>query len=471
VNDKGILFVALGAAAVVISLLVGFVTGWSLYTVLVAVVLAGSVLALWFYLRLRADAEASPAPRRPRPSDVTEPPPSRVTVGPVLLETATPDFRLAFSATVLWRPCRPEQSHATPIRGMPSHVERAPAEATPTPRAAGSESGPSAPGSSAAPEPEPEPAEPTPAPSAAVVSEPAEPTAAPHPADESEPAEPTPAEAAPAPHSSITEASEPGSRAAEAVVGHAPSGQDEEQPNGDTGGRWHADLGALATAAAGAAAAEIVLGSAAVDAGTTKQRLAAELGWPRTDSSGTVRWCAQDVDLQLADLDDADRLRTLSQLRKQVQIWQQEREHELNVRRYLGEDVLTTTGSALVWWLARHLDDVGGAIGMIGDLSKLSAVSQDREDPGRSGGTPLAPPPTFVGSNGGRGIGPDVAATVDLLERLFPGSDDERMMFARDLAMVAERSGRIDYARRVRTMFGVPDLTGSPPEPAGEGQP
>jgi hypothetical protein len=259
--------------------------------------------------------------------------------------------------------------------------------------------------------------------------------------------------------------------AAAAPAKQTPSGQDDEQSHGDTGQRWHADLGSLATAAAAAAAAEIVLGSAAVDAGTTKQRLAEELGWPRTDSSETVRWCAQDVDLQPADPDDADRLRTLSQLRKQVQIWQQEREHELNVRRYLGEDVLTTTGSALVWWLARHLDDVHGAIGMIGDLSKLSAVSQDREYPGRAGGDPVAPPPTFVGSNGGRGIGPDVVATVDLLERLFPGSDDERRMFARDLAMIAERSERIDYARRVRRMFGVPDLTGSPPEPAGEGQP
>lgn len=455
-NEKDVLFAALGAAAVVISLLVGFVTGWSLYTLLVAVLLAGSVFALWFYLRLRADREASPALRRLPPSGVTEPSPSRVTVGPVLLETATPDFRLAFSATVLWRPCRSEQSPAAAIRRMPSHLERAPAEPTPAPRAAESESesAPSAPG-----------------PPAAAESEPGEPTAAPRTADEPEPAEPTPAEAAPAPQSSITEASEPASLAAEAPVGHAPSGQDEEQPNDDTGGRWHADLGALATAAAAASAAEIVLGSAAVDAGTTKQRLAAELGWPQTDSSGTVRWCAQDVDLQPADPDDADRLRTLSQLRKQVQIWQQEREHELNVRRYLGEDVLTTTGSALVWWLARHLDDVRGAIGMIGDLSKLSAVSQDREDLGRAGGAPVAPPATFVGSNGGRGIGPDVTATVDLLERLFPGSDDERMMFARDLAMIAERSGRIDYARRVRRMFGVPDLTGSPPEPAGEGQP
>jgi hypothetical protein len=468
VNEKGILFVALGAAAVVISLLVGFVTGWSLYTLLVAVLLAGSVLALWFYLRLRADREAPPALRRLPPSDVTEPSPSRVTVGPVLLETATPDFRLAFSATVLWRPCRTEQSPAAPIRRMPSHPERDPAEPTPALRGAESESVPSAPGPPAAAESEP--AEPTPAPGAAG-SESAEPTAAPRTADAPEPAEPIPAEAALAPHSSITEASEPGSPAAEAPVGHAPSGQDEEQPNGDTGGRWHADLGALATAAAAASAAEIVLSSAAVDAGTTKQRLAAELGWPRTDSSGTVRWCAQDVDLQPADLDDADRLRTLSQLRKQVQIWQQEREHELNVRRYLGEDVLTTTGSALVWWLARHLDDVHGAIGMIGDLSKLSAVSQDREYPGRAGGAPVAPPPTFVGSNGGRDIGSDVAATVDLLERLFPGSEDERMMFARDLAMIAERSGRIDYARRVRRMFGVPDLTGSPPRPTGDGQP
>lgn len=453
-NEKGILFAALGAAAVVISLLVGFVTGWSPYTLLVVGLLAGSVLALWFYLRLRAYREASPTPRRLPPSGVTEPSPSRVTVGPVLLETATPDFRLAFSATVLWRPCRTEQSPAAPIRRLPSHPERTPAEPTPAPRTAESESAPPASG-----------------PPAAAESGPAEPTAVPPTADEPELADPTPDEPAPAPQSSITEASEPASPAAEAPVGRTPSGQDEEQPDGDTAGRWHADLGALATAAAAAAAAEIVLGSAAVDVGTTKQRLAAELGWPRTDSSGTVRWCAQDVDLQPADPDDAARLRTLSQLRKQVQVWQQEREHELNVRRYLDEDVLTTTGSALVWWLARHLDDVRGAIGMIGDLSELSAVSQDRGASGRAGGTPVAPPATVVGSNDGRGIGPDVAATVDLLERLFPGSEDERMMFARDLAMIAERSGRIDYARRVRRMFGVPDLTGSPPEPTGEGQP
>ena len=459
-NEKGILFAALGAAAVVISLLVGFVTGWSLYTLLVAGLLAGAVLVLWLYLRLRADQEARPVVRRLPPSGVTEPSPSRVTVGPVLLETATPDFRLAFSATVLWRPCHTEQSPSAPIGRMPSHPERAPAEPTPTPRTAESESesesesGPSAPG-----------------PPAVVESEPVEPIPAAGAVAESEPAEPTYAEAPPAPQSSINEASEPGSPAAEAPVGHVPGGQDEEQPNGATGGRWHADLGALATAAATAGAAEIVLGSAADDAGTTKQRLAAELGWSRTDSTGTVRWCAQDVDLQPADPDDADRLRTLSQLRKQVQVWQQEREHELNVRRYLGEDVLTTTGSALVWWLARHLDDVPGAIGMIGDLSKLSAVSQDHDDPGQAGGAPVAPPPAFVGSNGGRDIGSDVAATVDLLERLFPGSEDERMMFARDLAMIAERSGRIEYARRVRRMFGVPDLTGSPPGPTGDGQP
>ncbi len=387
-NEKGILFVALGAAALVITLLVGFVTGWSLYTLLAAVLLAGSVLALWFYLKLRADREESPALRRLPPPGMTEPSPTQVTVGPVVLETATPDFRLAFSATVLWRPCRTEQSPVASIRRVPSHPERAPAEPTPAPRAAESESAP-----------------PASHPPAAAESEPAEPTAAPFTADEPETTVPTPAEAALAPQSSITEASEPGSPAAEAPVGHAPSGQDEEQPNGDTGGGWHADLGALATAAAAASAAEIVLGSAAVDAGTTKQRLAAELGWPRTDSSGTVRWCAQDVDLQPADPDDADRLRTQSQLRKQVQIWQQEREHELNVRRYLGEDVLTTTGSALVWWLARHLDDVRGAIGMIGDLSKLSAMSQDREDPGRAGGAPSlhhrrSSAPTAVAASG-----------------------------------------------------------------------
>ena len=36
---------------------------------------------------------------------------------------------------------------------------------------------------------------------------------------------------------------------------------------------------------------------------------------------------------------------------------ERQREYEKNLREYLGNDVLTTSGSAVVWWLARHLED------------------------------------------------------------------------------------------------------------------
>jgi hypothetical protein len=199
----------------------------------------------------------------------------------------------------------------------------------------------------------------------------------------------------------------------------------------------------------------------------TAQQLASDLVWARTDSSGSVRWCAQEVELTPADPDDAERLRRLSRFRKQVHEWEQTREYEKNVRGYLGDDVLTTGGRALVWWLARHLDDdeaVQAAVPLIDDLSTLSAAAQDRADTDRtaSPSAPREPAPPGPHSNG---VAQDrVVVTLALLERLFPDSADQRRMFARSLASIAERSDRAEYAARLRTLFGVPDLDRNLPE-------
>lgn len=148
---------------------------------------------------------------------------------------------------------------------------------------------------------------------------------------------------------------------------------------------------------------------------------------------------------RISDLRDVTRLRTSSRLRKQVHEWEQMREHERNLRKYLGDDVLTTAGSALVWWLARHFDDdeaVPAAVRLIDELSTLSMVSQDHGGLSQTG----LPPPTAVGLNGDGGIDLHLAvATRELLERLFPHSGDERMLFA---------ASRVDsgakWSRRVR---------------------
>ncbi|QSS92884.1 hypothetical protein [Streptomyces sp. M54] len=108
--------------------------------------------------------------------------------------------------------------------------------------------------------------------------------------------------------------------------------------------------------------------------------LEGELCVPLRDRSGRVEAMAADVTLTLAPA-DRDRLRKLSDLRKDEEVWEHEREHERNKRRYLGDDVLKSPGSAVVWWLARHEDEIEKAVDMIGPLAQVSAAANDAEVP------------------------------------------------------------------------------------------
>ncbi|MFE0775650.1 hypothetical protein [Streptomyces sp. NPDC058861] len=105
-----------------------------------------------------------------------------------------------------------------------------------------------------------------------------------------------------------------------------------------------------------------------------------ELGVPLADRSGRVEALADGVTLTLAPA-DRERLRKLNDLRKDEELWEQERRHERNKRRYLGEDVLKSAGSAVVWWLARHENEIEKAVHMIGPLARISAAANDEEVP------------------------------------------------------------------------------------------
>ncbi|WP_030208331.1 hypothetical protein [Streptomyces sp. NRRL S-87] len=108
--------------------------------------------------------------------------------------------------------------------------------------------------------------------------------------------------------------------------------------------------------------------------------LEGELGVPLPDQSGRVKALAVDVTLALASA-DRERLRKLNDLRKDEEVWEYERHHERNKRRYLGEDVLKSAGSAVVWWLARHENEIEKAVDMIGPLAQIAAAANDEEVP------------------------------------------------------------------------------------------
>ncbi|MFE0859487.1 hypothetical protein ACFW5P_01585 [Streptomyces rochei] len=108
--------------------------------------------------------------------------------------------------------------------------------------------------------------------------------------------------------------------------------------------------------------------------------LEGELAVPLADRSGRVTALAADVTLTLAHA-DRERLRRLKDLRKDEEIWEYERQRERNMRHYLGDDVLKSAGSAVVWWLARHEDEIEKAVAMIGPLAQIAAAANDEEVP------------------------------------------------------------------------------------------
>ncbi|WP_420310803.1 hypothetical protein ACOB87_16070 [Streptomyces sp. YS-B37] len=108
--------------------------------------------------------------------------------------------------------------------------------------------------------------------------------------------------------------------------------------------------------------------------------LEGELGVPLQDRSGQVTAFAADVTLSLTPA-DRERLQKLSDLRKDEEVWEYERQHERNKRRYLGDDVLKSAGSAVVWWLARHEDEIEKAVDMIGPLAQIAAAANDEKVP------------------------------------------------------------------------------------------
>src|SRR5947208_2240640 len=84
-------------------------------------------------------------------------------VGPVSLETATPEFRMTFLATVLWRPSRrAEPDRAAAVRPPQPREPLVPAPPAPVPRGSDEASGVADPTSD-----EPQPAKSVPAPRAA----------------------------------------------------------------------------------------------------------------------------------------------------------------------------------------------------------------------------------------------------------------------------------------------------------------
>ncbi|MEV7024262.1 hypothetical protein [Kitasatospora sp. NPDC093558] len=148
------------------------------------------------------------------------------------------------------------------------------------------------------------------------------------------------------------------------------------RPIRNTTGLVHADPASLAVETVLARARVVTEREVPERLDLVLHRLNGVLGTQSPDVSGLVEAMGGRVELGLS-ADDRARLGKLSEVRKTEEVWEHERRYEQSKRAYLGDDVLKSPGSAVVWWLARHDDEVREAVDMIGPLARLSAAAND----------------------------------------------------------------------------------------------
>ncbi|KUL51045.1 hypothetical protein ADL22_06820 [Streptomyces sp. NRRL F-4489] len=208
------------------------------------------------------------------------------------------------------------------------------------------------------------------------------------------------------------------------------------------------------------------------------------LGVPRPDDSGSVTAFATHVRLALKPADE-QHLEELDALRKAAGAWESQSRHERDRRAYLGDDVLKSPGSAVVWWLARHENDIERAVEMIGPLACLSAAANDQEVPEafrhlcEPPGAPVEDEPLGgfahpdpAEESGERSMPADQAANERHHRRATPGEhisglldelgfvpgSDERAAFVHRLARMSEAAGRPEAADSILRDLRSEDL-------------
>ena len=107
-------------------------------------------------------------------------------------------------------------------------------------------------------------------------------------------------------------------------------------------------------------------------------KLAVALGALQRSPNGQVLVRAESVQLQLPP-DDQHRLDELAALRKQEALWEYKRRYQASLRHYLRTDVLKDSGSAIVWWLAKHEDEPEKVVERIDVLQRLASAANNMD--------------------------------------------------------------------------------------------
>lgn len=181
------------------------------------------------------------------------------------------------------------------------------------------------------------------------------------------------------------------------------------------------------------------------------------------DTTGYLHAMADNVTFTLHQ-HDQERLDKLADVRKDKAVWEHQRKYEQSKRKYLGEDVLRDTGSAVVWWLAKNDDHVQKTVADLGLLAQLTSAANNTDVPERLRGLIPQPRGEQDAPSGLDGVpheqeeAPTAADHfADALNAMdFPQGDPRRGMLAKQLAGVIRTQDQHETADDVLRRFDPP---------------
>ncbi|MFJ2094050.1 hypothetical protein ACIOEW_33050 [Streptomyces sp. NPDC087901] len=196
------------------------------------------------------------------------------------------------------------------------------------------------------------------------------------------------------------------------------------------------------------------------------------------DSTGQLQAMAENVRLTL-DEHDQERLDSLAGVRKDQAVWEHQRKYEQSKRKYLGEDVLKDTGSAVVWWLAKNDEQVERTVEDLGLLARLTSAANDTDVPERL--RDLIPQPReeqdgqvpLDGQEAPSGRTPTAADHLaDALNALgFEDADTQKRLLAKQFADAIRDQDQHETADDLVSRFDPPaaftPVDGEPPDSIG----
>ncbi|WP_139320677.1 hypothetical protein [Saccharomonospora sp. CUA-673] len=237
-------------------------------------------------------------------------------------------------------------------------------------------------------------------------------------------------------------------------------------PDGRSDREIHPNPGALAMEAVLGDAERLCAELQPAQAGPGAYRLEAALGDPRHDRTGRLTVWVESVSLQLSERDRA-RVEALEEVHKEEEVFDRQCTFERKVRDYLGSDVLSSAGSAVVWHLTRtatpEKDNVKPTVEMLDKLRQLVDSANGVDNAAAAGaerGVPLG---------NGQGVLPLIpemspaepaatsAPTVDehamaIVEHI--PDPDERVLFGDHLTQLLRSHGGEDAAENLESRIG-----------------